>query len=87
MLVKCLDASKQLLVVAQSNENLRVIPNRALQYAQWALRDLKLFLELDLLFIQLGIGCIEKLGHGCSGCECAVMQLAVRLDDSVKEKR
>lgn len=59
--VECFDAGQHLLVVAERNQDLRVVADRLLQDREGALRDLVLLQLADLALIQVRLGDIDVL--------------------------
>lgn len=62
--VKCLHPSQQLLVIPQTDQDLRVVPYTLLQDRQRALRHLELFQLPDLSLIQVGLVHVRVLTGG-----------------------
>ena len=66
MSIKRLHTSKQLFVVSQGYEYLRVVPYSLLQYGERALTDLVLFEGTQLRLVELRLGDMRKLAGDAS---------------------
>jgi hypothetical protein len=67
MPIKRLDPRQQLLVVAQRDQHLGLVPDRLLEDREGALGNL-VFLQLaNLGFVELGLGDVDVLTGGESG--------------------
>lgn len=68
--VKRLHSCQQLLVVSQTDQDLRVVPNTLLQNRQRTLRDLLLLQLLDLTLIHIRLGHILELTSNGNRVSC-----------------